>query len=70
MFLQVGEGTSQSAFRVFVEKQGDEGVDFLVFHVFGELQRVFDDFLINLQRVLCVFSEGHKTSHELIDDDT
>lgn len=34
----------------------------------GKFQRVFEDLLVNLERIFCVFSEGYEASHEFIED--
>lgn len=40
----------------------------VVFHVLRELQRVFEDLLVDLERIFCVFSEGDEACHEFIED--
>ena len=39
----------------------------VVLHVFGEFQWIFEDFLVDLERIFCVFSEGYETGHEFIE---
>jgi len=70
MLLQIEEGASQSRLRIFVQKNSNEIVDVLIFHVFGEFQRVFQDLLIDLKRILGIFSKRHKSCHEFIQNDT
>lgn len=40
----------------------------VVLHVLGELQRIFEDLLVDLERIFCVFSEGDEASHEFIEN--
>lgn len=70
MLLQIEEGASQPRLRIFVQKNCNEIVNVLVFHMLGEFQRIFQDLLIYLKRILSVFSKRHKSCHKFIQNDT
>ena len=65
IFLKVTKGAAQSGFWIFVEQQSDEGVEGRVLHILGELERILQYLLVNLQRVLCVLSIWHVSRHKL-----
>ena len=65
IFLEITKGTAQSRLSIFVEQQRDEGVDGRVLHILGELQRILQYLLVNLQRVLRILSIRYVSRHKL-----